>query len=93
MRRTTRYPINDIIDCLNQARVLMKGDNDSNCKDRTFHRVFASLAGDEEVGFLAYVIWRGRSRFLSSLITYSSFIYDGDTGNRPAREPVARGSV
>ena len=93
MKRSRPYPINDISDCVNQARRLLQDVHDTYQNDQALRQVFASLADDELTGFLAFVIWRGRAWFLSSLITSAQFGYDGHAGSRSAREPVARGSV
>ena len=63
-----RYIVNDINQCLEQARALAKPHRDN----QSLQRAFTSLAGDETIGFLAYAIWRGRSRLLSSLRSKSA---------------------
>jgi hypothetical protein len=60
--------INDIWRCLQDAQIL--ADHfDQTQHDQHVFRAFTSLAGDENVGFLAYVIWKGRNSWLSSLRT------------------------
>ena len=61
--------INDIWHCLQYARVLSEKLSHTRCSEERVYKVFASLAGDTTVGFLAYVIWKGRGRWLSSLRT------------------------
>ena len=58
--------INDIWHCLQDAQSLADQLSKKHQGDRVY-RAFTSLAGDKTVGFLAYVIWKGRGRWLSSL--------------------------
>jgi hypothetical protein len=62
------YPINDIRECVKQAQAITNSQLDCHHKDQVLCRIFATLAGDERVGFLAFIIWRSRSRLISSLI-------------------------
>jgi hypothetical protein len=77
--------INDINQCLEQAQYIAKRFEDKNQDDRGLLQIFTSLAGDEIVGLLAYVIWRGRSRLLSSLRSAPSISYDDATRVRHAQ--------
>jgi hypothetical protein len=78
-------PINDIRQCLDQAQQLSKRLEDQQCKDHELVKVFASLAGDEQVGMLAYAIWRDRSLALSGLRMQAPFRYDRATRARHAQ--------
>ena len=69
--------INDINQCLEHARWLARRFKNTRKDDRELLQIFVSLAGDETTGLLAYVIWRGRSRLLSSLRLTSKLRYDG----------------
>jgi hypothetical protein len=60
--------INDIWCCLQDAQSLADQFDQTQHDPRVF-RAFTSLAGDENIGFLAYVIWKGRNSWLSSLRT------------------------
>ena len=62
----TNQSVNDIWHCLEDAQVLAKQFKNTHYSERIF-RAFTSLAQDESIGFLAYVIWKGRGRGLSSL--------------------------
>ncbi|HEY59986.1 MAG TPA: hypothetical protein G4N92_04790 [Anaerolineae bacterium] len=62
-----RFIVNDINQCLEQAQSLAKHSHGLHWSDQSLQRAFTSLAGDETIGFLAYAIWRGRSRLLSSM--------------------------
>lgn len=53
-------PINDFNTCVQQAQSLQKIQE----SDKRFLQVFSHLAGDRTTGFLAYAIWRGRSKML-----------------------------
>jgi hypothetical protein len=66
-KRRTQQLVNDIWDCLEDAQMLADQFNRFHCNDKRIFRAFASLARDESVGFLAYVIWKGRGQGLSSL--------------------------
>ena len=59
--------INDIWHCLQDARVLSEQFTHTRCREGRVYQAFTSLAGDKTVGFLAYVIWKSRGRWLSSL--------------------------
>ena len=63
-----KHDINDIWRCLQDAQILADHIDQTHYDPRVF-RAFTSLAGDENVGFLAYVIWKGRNSWLSSLRT------------------------
>ena len=78
-------PINDIGQCLDQAELLAKRLGDQQCKDHELFKVFTSLAGDEQVGMLAYAIWRDRARALSGLRIHTTFRYDRATRARHAQ--------
>ena len=78
-------PINDISQCLDQAELLVKRLEDRQCKDHDLFKVFTSLAGDEQVGMLAYAIWRDRARALSGLSYVSPFGYDKSARARHAQ--------
>jgi len=58
--------INDIWHCLEDAQVLANQFKNT-CYNECIFRAFKSLAQDESVGFLAYVIWKGRGQRLSGL--------------------------
>jgi hypothetical protein len=60
------HSINDIWHCLQDAKSLANQLSTKHTGDRAY-RAFTSLAGDQTVGFLAYVIWKGRGQGLSSL--------------------------
>ena len=66
-KRETQQQVNDIRDCLEDAHALANQFKHTRYTDKRIFRVFASLAQDESVGFLAYVIWKGRGQGLSSL--------------------------
>ena len=63
-----KHNINDIWHCLQDAQSLAEQLPNKHQGDRIY-RAFTSLAGDQTIGFLAYVIWKGRGRWLSSLRT------------------------
>ena len=54
-------------------------------KEHSLAQAFTSLAGDETAGLLAFAIWRGRSRLLSSLRSTTSIRYDGAARVRHTR--------
>ena len=64
---STHPSINDIWDCLEDAQVLARQFNHTRRTEKRLFRAFTSLARDEAVGFLAYVIWKGRGQGLSDL--------------------------
>jgi len=66
-KRGTQQPVNDIWHCLEDAQALAKQLTNTRCNENHIFRAFTSLARDEAVGFLAYVIWKGRGQGLSSL--------------------------
>ena len=59
--------VNDIWHCLEDAQVLADQITSTRYTDKRIFRAFTSLAQDESVGFLAYVIWKGRGQGLSGL--------------------------
>ena len=59
--RNMKTPINDIYHCIQQARSMKRIDD----RDKKISQAFTFLAGDREVGFLAFAIWRGRSNMLT----------------------------
>ena len=59
--------INDIRQCLSDAKVLSNQFSNTQCRERRVYQIFTSLAGDKTTGFIAYVIWKSRGRWLSSL--------------------------
>ena len=59
--------VNDIRHCLEDAQVLVKHFNKSQHNEKRIFHAFTTLAQDEAVGFLAYIIWKGRGKGLSSL--------------------------
>ena len=63
--KETRYPVNDINQCIERAHTLAKSSHAKHPKYRSYHRIFVSLTGDEEIGWLAFAIWKGRSDLLS----------------------------
>lgn len=67
MSKPASPTINDINQCVEAARRLTRQLKRSRRPDRRLCRVFSSLAADEAVGLLAYVIWRGRAQLLSEL--------------------------
>jgi hypothetical protein len=69
MKRGSRYPVNDISQCVEQADRLARRLRKNRRRDRAIYRAFTSLAGDETVGFLAFAIWRGRAQLLSKMHT------------------------
>ena len=81
----TTISVNDINQCLAQAHLLAKQMNQPQRKEHSLAQVFTSLAGDETAGLLAFAIWRGRSRLISSLRNRTSIRYDGATRVRRAR--------
>jgi len=91
MRKDTDPAINDIRQCLDYAHLLAKRIKHTHNRDRNLFLAFASLAGDETVGFLAYVIWHGRSKLLSDLRTTPLIRYDAETRARHTRPYMARG--
>lgn len=65
-RNITNNPINDFWQCLQDAQYLADQLSDTRQNKRVY-RAFTSLAGDKTIGFMAYVIWKGRGRWISSL--------------------------
>jgi hypothetical protein len=65
-QKYSKHNINDIWQCLQDAKTLADQISDKQKGNRVY-QAFTSLAGDQTVGFLAYVIWKGRSSWLSSL--------------------------
>jgi len=61
----TNVPVNDINQCIERARTLAKTSHFKHPKYGSYHRIFVSLTGDEEIGWLAFAIWKGRSDLLS----------------------------
>lgn len=59
--------VNDIWHCLEDAQVLVNQFKQTQRNEKRIFRAFTSLAQDESVGFLAYVIWKGRGQRLSDL--------------------------
>ncbi len=60
-KENMNIPINDISQCIQQAQSLQSIQE----SDKRFFQAFTYLAGDSTTGFLAYVIWRGRSNMLT----------------------------
>lgn len=58
---TMNTPINDFNHCIEQARTLRRVQE----SDKRLRQAFSYLAGDSTIGFLAYIIWRGRSNMLT----------------------------
>lgn len=54
-------PVNDIAWCLRTARHLAGSISQSSPVEKDLFGAFQSLAGDNQIGFLAYVIWRSRA--------------------------------
>ena len=81
----TTNSVNDINHCLAQAHMLAKHISQPQRTDHSLAQVFNTLAGDETTGLLAFAIWRGRSRLISSLRNRASIGYDGATRVRHAR--------
>jgi hypothetical protein len=81
----TTASVNDINQCLAQAHLLAKRMSQPQRKEHSLAHVFTTLAGDETTGLLAFAIWRGRSRLISSLRNTASIRYDGVTRVRHAR--------
>jgi len=63
--KRTNCPVNDINQCIERARTLAKASHFKHPKYCSLHRIFVSLTGDEETGWLAFAIWKGRSDLLS----------------------------
>ena len=63
--KRTKCPVNDINQCIERARTLAKTSHFKHPKYGSFQRIFISLTGDEEIGWLAFAIWKGRSDLLS----------------------------
>jgi hypothetical protein len=63
--KSTLCPVNDINQCIERARTLAKASHIKHPKYGSYRRIFVSLTGDEEIGWLAYAIWKGRSDLLS----------------------------
>ena len=63
MKNKPELVINRIEDCLLQATMLHR---QLTVEPRLFN-VFKCLARDETTGLMAYAIWKGRSKLLSSL--------------------------
>ena len=59
--------VNDFWHCLEDAQVLANQIKKTCCNEKRIFCTFTSLAKDDAVGFLAYVIWKGRGQGLSSL--------------------------
>ena len=62
-----KQTINDINQCLEDAQKLSRQFSHDREKGERVFKVFTLLAGDHTVGFLAYVIWKGRAQGLSGL--------------------------
>ena len=62
--------VNDIWHCLEDAHALAEQFKQTKRNEKRIFQAFTSLAQDESVGFLAYVIWKGRGQKLSSLRTH-----------------------
>ena len=62
-----QHLVNDIGQCVEQAHQLALRIQKRRSRDLSLCRAFTSLAGDEAIGALAYAIWRGRSRLLSTV--------------------------
>ena len=77
--------INDINLCLRQAQALARNLHNTRQKDLDFIKAFTSLAGNETAGLLAYGIWRGRSRLISSLRLTGKLRYDRGASVRHTR--------
>lgn len=75
----TTASVNDIYQCLAQAHLLAEQMSQPRRAEHSLAKVFTSLAGDETTGLLAFAIWRGRSRLLSSLRSTASIRYDRAT--------------
>jgi hypothetical protein len=91
MNRVCRPAINDINRCLEDAHSLARQITHTRRSDRSLYSAFASLAGNEQVGFLAYVIWRSRSQLYSNLRWTGAIRYDAETRARHTRPYMARG--
>jgi hypothetical protein len=65
-----KQAVNDIWQCLEDAQALSEQFSHDIDKDGRVFKVFISLAGDHTIGFLAFVIWKGRNSWLSSLRTH-----------------------
>ena len=66
-KRKSKQSVNDIWHCLEDAQVLADQFKKTCPNEKRIFHAFSSLAQDESVGFLAFVIWKGRGRWLSSL--------------------------
>jgi hypothetical protein len=66
-KRSSKQSVNDIWHCLEDAQVLANQFGKTRCNEKRIYHAFTSLAQDESVGFLAFVIWKSRGRWLSSL--------------------------
>ncbi len=88
---TTRPAINDIRQCLQKARALVKCWRHNRKPERSLFRAFTSLAGDKLIGCLAYGIWRGRSQRFSTLRNCESLRYDAVARPRHTPTCLARG--
>jgi hypothetical protein len=53
--------VRDISQCVEQARLLANRLADIRQPEHRLQRAFTSLAGDESVGLVAYMIWRSRA--------------------------------
>ena len=80
-----RPMINDINLCLDQARGLAHGLQNTRHNERELVHCFISLAGDEIAGLLAFGIWRGRAGLISGLRSEPPFRYDGVARARHAQ--------
>lgn len=63
--RRIKYPVNDVNQCIVRARNLVKVNHTKYSKNSSLHRIFVTLTGDEEIGWIAFAIWKGRSDLLS----------------------------
>jgi hypothetical protein len=61
MIRCQKKAINDISHALEDAIKLAGRIKHVRRSERVIYNAFTSLAGDEKVGLLAYIIWRSRS--------------------------------
>ena len=85
LNEETDLIVNEINQCLKYAHFSTKQIENNARGELKLIDVFNNLARDETVGFLAYVIWRNRSKLLSGLRNAPRFRYDALTGARHIR--------
>lgn len=74
MQRQSRKIVNNIDQCLEQARKLDIRNS--------YRHIFSCLAGDDITGLIAYTIWRERSKLLYTVIRASDYMQSEANASR-----------